>query len=72
MNMSGQRNRSLSMESSIYTVPELARIVRVVGDHVPIKVRFSIIHESIEEMALFSISRPVVYVIFSICDFIKW
>ena len=47
------------MESPIYTVPELTRIVRVVGDHVPIKVRFSFIHESIAEMALFSISRPV-------------
>jgi len=28
------------MENPIYTVPELMRIVRVVGDHVPIKVRF--------------------------------
>ena len=29
-------------------------IVRVVGDHVPIKVRFRFIHESIAEIALFS------------------
>jgi len=57
--MSGQRNRRLSVESPIYTVPDIMRIVRVVGDHVPIKVRFSFIHESIAEMALFSISRPV-------------
>jgi len=47
------------MKSPIYTVPELTRIVRVIGDHVPIKVRFSFIHESIAEMGLFSISRPV-------------
>ena len=47
------------MECPIYTVPELKRILRVVGDHVPVKVRFSFIHESIAEMALFSISRPV-------------
>jgi len=44
---------------SYFTVPELTRIVRVVGDHVPIKVRFSFIHDSIAEMALFSISRLV-------------
>ena len=55
----GQRNRSLSMENPIYTVPELARIVRVVGDHVLIKVRFRFIHESIAEMALFSMSGSV-------------
>jgi len=42
--MSGQRNRSLSTESPIYTVPELMRFVRVVGDHIPIKVRFSLLH----------------------------
>ena len=53
--MSGQRNSNLSMEGSIYTVPELTRIVRVVGDHVPIKVTFTFILESIAEMALFSI-----------------
>ena len=53
--MSAQKNRMLSMENPIYTVPELMRIVRVVGDDVPIKVRFSIIHESITEMALFTI-----------------
>ena len=47
------------MESPIYTVPELTRIVRVVGDHVPLKARFSFIHESIAEMALFSISKPL-------------
>jgi len=57
--MDGQRNRSLSMENPIYTVPELTRIVRGVGDHDPIKVRFSFIRESIPEMALFSMSRPV-------------
>jgi len=55
------------MASPIYTAPELTRMVRVVGDHVPIKVRFSFIHESITEMALFSISRPVVCVISCIC-----
>jgi len=47
------------MESPIYTVPELTRIVEVIGDHVSIKVRFSFIHESIAEMAPFNISRPV-------------
>ena len=47
------------MESPIYTVPELTRIIRVVGEPVPIKVRFTFIHESIAEKALFSISRPV-------------
>ena len=36
--MRGQRNRSFSIESPIYTVPELTRIVRVVSDHVPIKI----------------------------------
>ena len=36
-----------------------SRIVRVVGDYVCIKVRFSFIHESIIEMSLFGISRPV-------------
>jgi len=51
------------MESPIYTVPGLTRIVRVV----PIKIRFSFIHESMAEMVLFSISRPVVCVISSIC-----
>jgi len=45
--MSGQRNINISMESDIYTVPELTRIVRVVGDHVAIKVRFSFIHGSV-------------------------
>jgi hypothetical protein len=55
--MSGQRNRSLSVESPIYTVPELMSIIRdiVIADLVPIKVRFSFIHESIAEMALFSV-----------------
>jgi len=57
--MNGQINRRLFMESPIYAVPGLMRIVRVVGDLVPIKVRFGCIHESIAEMALFSISRPV-------------
>jgi len=47
------------MESSIYTVPELTRIVTVVGDHVPIKVAFTFILESIAEMALFSIYIPI-------------
>ena len=50
--MSGQRNRNLSTERSIDRVPELTKIVRVVGNHVPIKVRFSFI----SEMALLSIS----------------
>ena len=45
------------MSPSIYTVPELTRVVRVIGD--PIKVRFSFIHQSIEDMSLFSTSRPV-------------
>ena len=45
--LSGQRNRSLSIESSIYTVPELTGIVRVIGDYVSIKVRFSFIRGSI-------------------------
>ena len=57
--MSGQRNGTFSMEIPVYTVPEFMNIVRVVGDHVSIKVRFRFIHESIAEMALFSISRPV-------------
>ena len=47
------------MESPIYAVLELTRIGRVDGDHIPIKVRFSFIHESIAEMALFIISIPV-------------
>ena len=45
------------MESPIYAVPQLTRIVRVVGDHVPIKVRFSFNHESIAKMTIVSISR---------------
>jgi len=57
--MSGHRNRNHSMEGPIYEVPKLTRIVRVVEDYVPIKVRFSFIHESIAEMAVFSISGPV-------------
>ena len=48
--MSGQRNRSLSIESPINTVPELARIVRVVGENFSIKVKFCFIHESIVEI----------------------
>ena len=47
------------MENPIYTLLDLKRILRVVGDQVPIKVRFSFIHESIAEMALFSLFRPV-------------
>lgn len=31
------------MESPIHTVPELTKIVRVVGDHIPIKQRTSAI-----------------------------
>ena len=54
------------MESPIYAVPELTRIVRVVGDPIPIKVRFSFIHESNAELALFSIFRPV-----KLCVFFK-
>ena len=47
------------MESPIYTLLDLKRILRVIGDQVPIQVRFSCIHESIAEIALFSLSRPV-------------
>ena len=43
------------MESPIYTVPELMRIVRVVENHILIKIR----HESIAEMVLFIILRLV-------------
>ena len=57
--MSGQKNWSLSMESPSYTVPELTRIVRDVGDYVHIKIRFNCYREYIPEMAVFSISRPV-------------
>ena len=39
----------------IYTIQDLTRNVRGVEDHVPMKVRFSFIHESIAEMALFNI-----------------
>ena len=35
--MSDQRIRSLSMESPIYTVPELTKVDRGIGDHVPVK-----------------------------------
>jgi hypothetical protein len=42
--MRRQRNRSLTMEGPIYTFQELTRIVRVIEDHVTIKVRFSFIH----------------------------
>jgi len=47
------------MKSPIYIFLDLTRIVRVVRDHISIKVRFSFSHETIAEMALFSISRPV-------------
>ena len=57
--MNGQTNKSLSMECPIYTFPEVRRNVSIIGDHVPIKVRFSFIHESIADMALFSISRHI-------------
>jgi len=43
----------------MYTVLELMRIVRVVGDLVPIKVRFTFNHETIAEMAQFSKSKSV-------------
>ena len=33
--------------SPIYTIPDLTTIIRVVGDHLPVKVRFSFIRESI-------------------------
>ena len=59
LNHERSEKQNSSIESPIYTVPELMRIVRVVGDHVPLKVRFSFIYESIAEMALFSTSRPV-------------
>ena len=54
--MSGQRNISRSIEGYIYTVPQLTRIIRVVGDHVPKNVRFSFCRKSISEMTLLSIS----------------
>jgi len=44
------------MESPIYTVPELTRIVRVVGDDLPIKVTVSFI-----VMSLFPKWRSLVY-----------
>ena len=50
--ISVQKNRSHSMDSPICAVTELTKIVRVVGDHDSIKVKFSFIHESITEMAL--------------------
>jgi len=40
------------MENLIYTIPELTRIVRVVGYHVPMKAKFTFIQESIAEMTL--------------------
>jgi hypothetical protein len=40
-------------QKPIYIVPELTRIVRIVENHVPVKVRFSFIHESIAEIACF-------------------
>jgi len=54
--MRRQRNISLSMESPIYTFQELTRIVRVIGDHVILKARFSFKHVYFAEMTLFSIS----------------
>jgi len=54
-----EKNRSLSMENPMYTVSGLSRIVRVVGDLVPIKVRFIFSHDFIAEMALFSIPISV-------------
>jgi len=51
--MSGHRKRSISMTNPIYAVPELTGIVGIVGYHIHIKVRFSFIHESIAELALF-------------------
>ena len=47
------------MVSPIYKVPEMTRIVKSVGDHVPIKARFRFVRKSIAEMALFSISGTV-------------
>ena len=41
-------------------VPKLTMIVRVFGNHVPVKVRFSLSHESVAELALFCTCRPVV------------
>ena len=41
--MCGQRNRNPFMVSPSYTVPELTRIYRVVGDNVHLKVRFNFI-----------------------------
>jgi len=56
--MCGQRNRNPFMVSPSYTVPELTRIYRVVGDNVHLKVRFNFICESILEKALLNIYRP--------------
>ena len=39
------------MESYTYTVPELTSIIRVVGLHVSMKVRFNFINESIAPLA---------------------
>jgi len=55
----GKETEAVSMESPIYRVPELTKMIRIVGDHVKIKFRFSFVHESIAEMALFSRSRPI-------------
>jgi len=51
----GQRKRSISMKSRIYIASGLRKIVGVVGNDVPIKVRFSFSQQSIAEMTLFSI-----------------
>jgi hypothetical protein len=44
------------MESTIYTVPQLTRIVRVVGNHVPTKARFKFSDGSFVAVALFSLT----------------
>jgi len=49
--VSGHRNRRLSVESPIYTVPALPRIVSVGGYLVPLKVRFNFTSEFFSEMA---------------------
>ena len=43
----------------LFPVSGLSRIIRAVGNHVPIKVRIIISHKSIAEMALLVITRPV-------------
>ena len=59
MNHEKKKKKKLSMDSPICRVPELKKIVRVVSNNVSIKAKFSLIHGSIVEVALFIIFRPV-------------